>query len=521
VRGKFNHAGKTTVRLSVQKLTSQAAPADLLLELAKLPQPVLLESAAQHPNWGRYSLAGCCPLEVISLQDGRLVDSAGEQWAYSNERSPDLPADKNLWAALDQAMSAVVPHNPPPKELPYLPGWIGYIGYGLNRYIDRLPGKAVGDICIPDLRLGFYDAILIYDHLERSWSLVELLDNGTGFTPGPAAAMLREALSGSAVADQPKDACELPPPDQFDPLLSARSNLSPERYMGIVQRCLDYISAGDIFQANLSQRFTIDGIDDHLAAYRALRRCNPAWYSAYLPFDWAGRRYTVLSTSPELFLRCRNGVVTTRPIKGTLRREGDDDQSGRQLLSSVKDNAELAMIVDLLRNDLGRVCRFGTVRVPQPKCLEIHPSVYHLVATVVGTLRPGVGPAELLRATFPGGSITGAPKIRAMEIIDELEPQARGIYTGCIGIVGIDGRCEWNIAIRTVVCEESRAFVQVGGGIVADSQPQAEYNETIDKARTILQALSQVKRADKITARAGPSSRADGSDPLPTCNTKK
>ncbi|MDK1011622.1 MAG: anthranilate synthase component I family protein, partial [Actinomycetota bacterium] len=178
--------------------------------------------------------------------------------------------------------------------------------------------------------------------------------------------------------------------------------------------------------------------------------------------------------------------VITRPIKGTRPRTGRDERdavAAAELIASPKDNAELAMIIDLMRNDLGRVCRYGTVRVTEARALETHPTVYHLVGTVEGRTCERVGPAELLRATFPGGSITGAPKIRAMEIIDELEPVARGVYTGCIGIVGVDGSCEWNIAIRTIVCDAGRALVQVGGGIVADSDPAAEYRETLDKAR--------------------------------------
>ncbi|MCK4602830.1 MAG: anthranilate synthase component I family protein, partial [Phycisphaerae bacterium] len=208
------------------------------------------------------------------------------------------------------------------------------------------------------------------------------------------------------------------------------------------------------------------------------------------------RHCAVVSSSPELFLRLRGDRVITRPIKGTRPRVGSpeaDEAAKADLLASPKDNAELAMIIDLLRNDLGRVCSFGSVRVTEPCRLETHPTVFHLVGTVEGRLRDGVGPAELLRATFPGGSITGAPKIRAMEIIDELEPSARGVYTGCIGHVGADGACEWNIAIRTIVCDGGEAYVQVGGGIVADSSPDGEYDETLDKARAMLEAIQEVR----------------------------
>ena len=248
---------------------------------------------------------------------------------------------------------------------------------------------------------------------------------------------------------------------------------------------------------NLSQRFTLNDPPPPRDVYRALRRRNPAWYAAYLGFDIDGEDCAILSSSPELFLRVQGDYVVTRPIKGTRPRIGVSDadaQAAQQLLASPKDNAELAMIIDLLRNDIGRVCEFSTVRVTDPCRLETHPTVFHLVGTVEGRLRQGVGPAELIRATFPGGSITGAPKIRAMEIIDELETVARGPYTGCIGHVGVNGSAEWNIAIRTIVCDGDKLHIQVGGGIVADSEPESEYRETLVKARAILEALAEVRQ---------------------------
>ena len=282
----------------------------------------------------------------------------------------------------------------------------------------------------------------------------------------------------------------------------AVSNFTPQQYKAAVRKAIDYIAAGDIFQVNLSQRFTIADSPPPLELYRALRRRNPAWYAAFLSFAVNGRPCSIISSSPELFLRVRDGHVITRPIKGTRRRTGQADSDAaaqKDLLSSPKDNAELAMIIDLLRNDLGRVCRYGSVKVTAARELETHPTVFHLVGTVEGQLADGVcevfekGPAELLRATFPGGSITGAPKIRAMEIIDELEGIARGVYTGCIGMVGVDGSCEWNIAIRTIVYDNGTAYVQAGGGIVADSDEQAEYDETLDKARALLEAIRMAR----------------------------
>jgi para-aminobenzoate synthetase component 1 len=277
----------------------------------------------------------------------------------------------------------------------------------------------------------------------------------------------------------------------FSPVCAARprSNFTRDEYLCAVRRAKDYIAAGDIFQVNLSQRFESATDATPLDLYAALRAANPAPFAAYLPVDGGA----ILSSSPERFLRVAGRHVETRPIKGTRpRRAGDDafnERMRRELLASAKDRAELTMIVDLERNDLGRVCSYGSVRVTEPIVLEEYPTVFHLVTTVEGDLHEGRGLVDLLKAAFPGGSITGAPKIRAMEIIDELEPTRRSVYTGAIGYIGLDGSADLNIAIRTILLAQGRALLQVGGGIVADSDPEAEYQETLDKARALVQAL--------------------------------
>ena len=251
-------------------------------------------------------------------------------------------------------------------------------------------------------------------------------------------------------------------------------------YEAAVARAIGYVRAGDVFQVNLSQRFRVATADTAAAIYA---RLPPAAYGACLDYG----PFAVVSHSPELFLRLTaGGRVVTRPIKGTRpNRPG----MAEQLRASVKDAAELHMIVDLERNDLGRVCRVGTVRVTQPRTVEAHPTVLHGVATVEGDLRPGVTLVDLLRATFPGGSITGAPKVRAMQIIDELEPVRRGVYCGAIGHLAPDGSAEFNVAIRTMTLKDGTAYVPVGGGIVADSDPAAEYDETLVKAAAMFAAL--------------------------------
>jgi para-aminobenzoate synthetase component 1 len=480
----------------VERLDLDSPPGAVLGLLAQQDEPAVLESSAFHPEFGRFSLLSCRPLEVLALREGVLRDRAGAILAEGDEA---------IWAALRRAFAAV--RAVVPAGAAYAPGWIGYVGYEVGRHVERLPGRAGRDTHLPDLRLAFYDALLLYDALEGRWSLVQLRLDPAPPGAGAAAPVLRE------IADRARHVPHGPPPaptDRADAARrpaadDARANFRPDEYVEAVARCVGYIAAGDIFQVNLSQRFAIDSAPPPMAIYQALRERNPAWYAAYVPFRADGHRCAVVSSSPELFLRVRGRRVTTRPIKGTRPRVGrlDADAAAEaDLLASPKDNAELAMIIDLLRNDIGRVCEFGSVRVTEPRRLETHPTVLHLVGTVEGLLRPDVGPAECLRATFPGGSITGAPKIRAMEIIDELEPVARGVYTGCIGIVQVDGSCEWNIAIRTIVCDGGRALVQVGGGIVADSDPLGEHQETLDKARALLEAIAEARRkVDVVRAR--------------------
>lgn len=472
--------------LRVAVLPGPGGAGRLLQALAEEPSPAILDSSALEPRFGRYSLFACRPLRILEVRDGDLLDETGRT----------LAVGRKIWPALDEEFSQIrLTRKESDTSVPYAPGWIGYVGYEMGRHIERLPSRAPHDTPLPDLHLALYDALLIYDAVETRWCLAELVFDAPPAGAGQAAEALRRCLSRAECCTEPAPA----PAEHADARLrdadvQAESNFQPDEYRRAVARCVEYIAAGDIFQVNLSQRFAVDDAPDPMTLYRHLRRRNPAWYAAYLQFESAGQPCAIAGSSPELFLRCRDGHVTTRPIKGTRPRVGDpsrDRAAAAELLASEKDNAELAMIIDLLRNDLGRVCRYGTVRVTEPRRLETHPTVFHLVGTVEGELCDGVGPAALLRATFPGGSITGAPKIRAMEIIDELEPVARGVYTGCVGIVGVDGTAEWNIVIRTIVRTGRTAHLQVGGGIVADSTPDGEYEETLHKARAMFEALAE------------------------------
>ncbi len=322
--------------------------------------------------------------------------------------------------------------------------WIGYLGYDLGRLFEELPGQAVDDLQLP-----LYAFSLHHVPTELSWH---------------------------AGAQEPREKQTL------------TSNFSRDAYLDAVERAIEYIAAGDVFQVNLSQRFTAALTEHPAQIYDRLRRDAPALYGAYLDH----LDYALICNSPELFLRVdredasgRRRVIT-RPIKGTRHSGSGMDL---QLRDSVKDQAELNMIVDLERNDLGRVCEIGSVKVSEPRAIEAHPTVYHGVATVEGLLRSDVTFVDLLRATFPGGSVTGAPKIRAMEIIEELEPTRRGAYCGAIGYLDADGTIEMNVAIRTMMVRDGLVHIPVGGGIVADSDPVAEYEETIVKGRAMFAAL--------------------------------
>jgi para-aminobenzoate synthetase component 1 len=334
------------------------------------------------------------------------------------------------------------------------------------------------------MHFGVYDFVVTYDHEKGNAHLaaVNLADEPEAKFRERVKTRLHGLLETAH-----KENSE--PLHIKEPSEKAESNFIKDEYLRAVERAKGYIAAGDIYQVNLSQRFSTAAPADAVSLYRALRGINPAPFSAFLGIG----DKAVLSSSPERFMKLRGRRAETRPIKGTRpRREGDGKFNAlmrAELLASEKDAAELAMIVDLERNDLGRVSEYGSVRVAEPRVIEEYPTVCHLVATVESRLRPDVDALGLIQASFPGGSITGAPKIRAMEIIDDLEPTRRGVYTGSIGYIGFDGNMDTNIVIRTITISGGRAYFQVGGGIVADSEPEAEYQETLDKGRALFRTL--------------------------------
>ncbi len=459
----------------IEELNLPLSPADMFARLRKGEGMFFLDSAGGPQHLSRYSLLGCQPYLLLK-SFGRRIELRQDERSVVIEGNPFHVLRELLGRFRIDAR---------PLDVSFIGGAVGYLAYDLGRFVERLPTTARADLSFPEMYFGFYRSALIYDHRRAAYwvvsaSLPEDADAATGARAGEALAREMRTL-----ASQAEPAPEPLPRTRPHPL---ESNFTRPQYLRAVEKALQYIAAGDIYQVNLSQRFQTERQLPFAESYQRLRAANPAPFAAYL--DLGDR--AVLSSSPERFLKVTGGLVETRPIKGTRPRLADaqaDACMKQALWSSAKDNAELAMIVDLERNDLGRVCDYGSVKVTQVKVLESFARVHHLVATVGGTLHADKDVVDLLKATFPGGSITGAPKIRSMEIIDELEPTRRGIYTGAIGYISFNGDMDLNIVIRTMLATAEKIYFQVGGGIVADSSPEAEYQETLDKARALIESL--------------------------------
>jgi len=442
-------------------------PVDAFAAIRHRPRPVLLDSALVDGTRGRWSLVAADPFRWVEVG------------------AAEAPADPFGAIAALLARYRVEPDG----ELPPLgPGAIGVLGYEAGRFADRMPAPQPVGLNLPDIAFGLYDCVAVFDAVrQRAWVL------STGWPEEDSIARRHWAQAqaddlAAAIAGAPP----LPPPDAT-PRGVWRSEMPADGYRDGVRRIRDWIAAGDIYQANLTQRFLADLPDglDPFTLHRRLRALSPAPFAAFLDL---GQGRWIASASPERFLAVDPmGRVETRPIKGTRPRGVDpatDAALAAELQASAKDRAENLMIVDLLRNDLSKVCAVGSVRVPVLCGLETFPRVHHLVSVVEGRLAPGRDAVDLLRACFPGGSITGAPKIRAMEIIRELEPARRGPYCGSVVHLGFDGSMDSSIVIRTLCGAGGQVAAQAGGGIVYDSYPDSEYDEAMVKVRPLLQALA-------------------------------
>ena len=456
--------------IRVETVEHGCRPFQYLRSVADQPFSVLLESSLHDTYLGRYSILCWDPLKKLTCRRGEVEMEDLRHGRRTTEAG-------NPFKILSREFDSHRLVPPPDFGLPFAGGAVGYFSYDLRHCIEKLPTRCSYDLDMPEFILCLYDRALIFDH-----------QRGVTHYVGPAGSPPPRPLPAGR-----EDGASLPEVEGVE----LTANFARVDYLEAVERTKEYIAAGDIFQANLSQRFEGPCPADGLTIYERLRAINPAPFSAYMKYPG----FEIISSSPERFLLLEGDGVLTRPIKGTRPRiEGDEvfnEHMRGELLSSAKDHAELAMIVDLERNDLGRVCKYGTVRVSEHAVLETYPTVYHLVSTVEGRLyREQYDEFALIRATFPGGSITGAPKIRAMEIIEELEPHARNVYTGSIGYVSFHGRMDLNIVIRTMLKKGDRIYMQVGGGIVADSDPEMEYQETLHKGKALFQAVGAANYAE-------------------------
>lgn len=431
--------------------------------------PVFLDSGRGGRHAGRYDILAADPYVTLTTRGATTEIRCRGQSAISACDPLELLAE-----ALGERTDAV-------PDLPFAGGAIGYFGYDLGRRFEELPALAARDIDVPELAIGIYAWAVVVDH-ERQCAWLVAQDRAL------ESAQSWERLVESVTARAAK------PRRPFRVLSPVQSSFDRASYARAFARVQDHIRAGDCYQINLTQRFEARVHGDSWHAYERLRRTNPAPYSAYLDLPFA----QVLCSSPERFLTVRDGRVETKPIKGTRPRAADptvDARLAAELAQSAKDRAENVMIVDLLRNDLGKCCVPGTISAGPLFAIESFASVHHLVSTVTGQLAPGAHAVDLIRACFPGGSITGAPKHRAMQIIEALEPARRSVYCGCIGYLGFDGDIDLNIAIRTLLCTGERIFAWAGGGIVADSTLESEYQESLDKAAALLAILETEESA--------------------------
>ena len=483
-----NFLNKTRKKLIIRELDPDTDLLKIFHYTQAYSKNFFLDSADNNEKTGRYSFIGYDPFLTVMSKGSNILT----QKRHSITRKTGNPFDE-----LRHLLSSFHLENGF-GSVPFTCGAVGYFAYDLCHFIEKLPDTTIDDIEFPEMCFSFYDTIIGVDHLENRCFLlsVNINQNSHKSTVKRIDHVLRMIRNGLNMPYEEES--------RFNRSIIKRkiiSNFSKENYLMAVERAKQYINAGDIYQVNLSQRFQTQIEASPYEIYKRLRKINPEPFSCYLRFD---NKY-VISSSPERFLSLQNtpdgtgkqseGMVRniqTRPIKGTRPRGKDEvinKKMKKELLSSKKDDAELAMIVDLERNDLGRVCNYNTVKVIEEKALEEHPTVYHLVATVEGKLHSRYDAIDLLKATFPGGSITGAPKVRAMQIIDELEPTKRSVYTGAMGYLSFNGNIDFNIAIRTFLVKDDHIFFQVGGGIVADSNPEDEYQETLHKARALIETL--------------------------------
>ncbi len=437
-------------------------------KFADEPWSVFLDSNQPEAIHGRYDIISSRPKVCITSKNNKnTIDSWPGSLLVPGDPFSILKEYLQVNKSKDQEL-----------KFPFLGGAIGYFSYDLGRTLEKLPSIAEDDLSLPDMKVGIYSWAIIVDHSKNNSVLVGDKTD------------LRMQRNWNDLVSYVLNKTQLKKRQEFNVLSDVESNMSEDTYAQAFTKIKSYIREGDCYQVNLAQRFNASIEGDVWQAYCLLRSINPSPFSAYLNY----KDFQILSNSPERFLSVKEDIVQTKPIKGTRPRSKNSHEDGvllQELINSKKDQAENVMIVDLLRNDISKNCALGSVKVPKLFDIESYPNVHHMVSTITGKLRENRSTIDLLRGSFPGGSITGAPKLRSMEIIEELEPHRRGIYCGAIGYISSDGNMDTNIAIRTILHKDQKMYFYAGGGIVYDSEVNAEYQETFDKATAMMQVLNQ------------------------------
>lgn len=501
-------ASRPLVPVWREVLADLHTPAGVYDRVRDLPGATfLLESVEQGEKWGRHSFVGCDPLLEIRGRAGDVrlsgpAPAAARRAAADGDPLATVQAVLEAMAIPTRALGAAgepgADADPAPLP-PLFAGLVGYVGYDLVRLVEpRVPDTGADDLGLDDLRLVLPRQLVAFDHLRQTLTVVvNVPPSADADADYDAACAAAEALV-ARLAEPPR-AASAPPPAP-EPVADAASTVSREGYLDVVERAKAHIAAGECYQVVPSQRFTLETAADPFAVYRVLRRLNPSPYLFCIEWDDA----QLVGSSPEALVTLRERTAHIWPIAGSRPRGAGDDADAAleaELRADPKESAEHVMLVDLARNDLGRVCELGTVRVEDLMTVVRYSHVMHLESRVAGRVREGVDAVDLLRATFPAGTLTGAPKVRAMEVIDELEPTRRGPYGGGVGYFDLGGDMDLCIAIRTLVFARGRAHVQAGGGVVADSEPAAELEETRNKAMAL---LSAVRAAERLTAAEWP-----------------
>ncbi|MFN2607814.1 MAG: anthranilate synthase component I family protein [Acidimicrobiales bacterium] len=482
-------ADHTVVPVWRELVADLETPVSAFLKLAGDGPGFLLESVEHGDRWGRFSFAGREPSSVLVSSGGRM--------SVEGRLPAGIPLDGGVLAAVHGLLGAY--RSPVLADLPPLHGGVvGYLGYDVVREVERLPDVPPDDLGYPDAVLSVIGQLAAFDHWRQRVYLIDNVVVAPGASPSELDAAYDRAgrRVGELAADlgRPLPYVAVAPPSPDDPLPEVRSTVSPASYRDAVAAAKEHILAGDVFQVVLSQRFDLDLGADPFDVYRVLRQVNPSPYMYFLRHP----AVTVVGSSPEPMVQLRDGTVVSRPIAGTRRRgrtEEEDRHLAGELAEHPKEVAEHVMLVDLARNDVGRVVDFGTEVVDELMTLERYSHVMHLTSQVSGRLRAGCGPIDVLRATLPAGTVSGAPKVRAMQVIDDLEPTKRGPYAGVVGYFDFSGNLDTAITIRTmVVAPDGRASVQAGAGILADSDPAAEEEECRSKAAALLAAVPAARR---------------------------